>query len=185
MKNPSLRLSQCLAVTVTVMGLGSLGACTVSVEADVPDIEVTQHDVAFSGIPLAGRLGDVATELTFMQDKPSLGLPKEIDTSVKAVQVELTARTGITTFDFLRSLRVTMAPNDGSSAPVELINYEKVGSGSVGGTLSIPSQNPVNILDQWKTDSAKFTVQLEGVLPEQDWTVDLRVHFAGKLSYKL
>jgi hypothetical protein len=184
MKNSSLHLCRCLTVTITLLGLASLGACTISVEADVPDIEVTQHDVNFTGIPLAGRIGDVATELTFTQDKPSLGLPKEIDTSVKAVQVELTARTGITSFDFLRSLRVTMAPNDGSSAPVELINYERVGVGSVGGTLSIPSQNPVNILDQWKTDSAKFTVALSGTLPEQDWSVDLSVHFAGKLSYK-
>jgi len=161
-----------------------LGGCTVSVEADVPDVEVVQHDVAFAGVPFAATLGDVSTQMTFTQSRPDLRLPAEFDTSAQAMKVDLVAKTGITNFAFLRALRITMAPTNGTTAPVELINYEKADGAVVGSTLSIPSVNPVNILDQWKADSAVFTVQIDGSLPEQAWTIDLHAHFAGKVSYK-
>ncbi len=155
-----------------------------SVEADVPDIEVTQHDIAFEGVPLASLLGDVSTGMSFTQDRPSLHLPKAIDSSVQAVKVEFRAKSGIQNLDFLRALRITMAPQDNTSEPIELINYEKTDGAVVGESLTLPSRNPVNILDQWKADSAVFNIQLAGTLPEQAWTVDMSVHFAGKVSYK-
>jgi hypothetical protein len=164
------------------LALGS-GAC-LSVEADVPDVEVTQHGLAFAGIPLANRTGDVSTDLTFTQSLPDLGLPKGIDSSVKAVKIDLVATSGIESFDFLRSLRVTMSPKDSTAAPVELVAYEKADGATVGSILTIPSLNPVNILDQWKADSATFDIQVAGALPEQAWTIDMSVHFAGKVSYK-
>ncbi len=165
------------------LGLGS-GACMLSVEADVPDVEVTQHDVAFQGIPGASLIGDVSTGMTFTQDRPALNLPKEIDSTVQAVKVELRAKSGIQDFGFLRALRITMAPKGADGEPVELINYEKAAGAVVGATLTIPSRNPVNILDQWKAESAIFNVQVEGTLPEQAWTIDIVAHFAGKVSYK-
>ena len=160
------------------------GGCTLSAEADVPDVTVTQHDLSFTGIPMAGRLGDVATELSFTQDKPALDLPKGLDTSVKAVQVDLIAKGGISSFDFIRSLRVSMIPTSGTDLGVELLSYERADGVAVGSTLSIPSKNPINILDQWKASSAQFTIQIAGTLPEQDWSLDMSVHFSGKFSYK-
>ena len=156
----------------------------VSAEADVPDIEITEHDVSFVGIPHATALGDLSTETSFTESRP-ISLPKGIDSTVEAVKVELVAKTGISSFDFLSTLRVTMAPQDGSTPAVELINYQKGGTTVVGSTLTIPAVNPVNILDEWKTDSATFTVQISGTLPAQDWTVDMHVHFAGQVSYTL
>ena len=177
--------SRRLLGTLLLSALASvLGACTVSVEADVEDVEVVQHDVAFAGVPMAGTLGDVSTEMNFTRARPDLHLPTGFDPSVKAMKIDLVAKTGIQNFDFLRALRITMAPMDGSTAAVELINYEKADGAVVGSTLSIPSVNPVNILDQWKADSAAFTVQIAGTLPEQAWTIDLHAHFAGKVSYK-
>ena len=179
-----LRPSRSLLATVFAALAASSGACMLSVEAEVPDVEITQHDVGFEGIPSAAQLGEISTGMSFTQDLPALDLPKEIDSSVKAMKVELHVKTGITNFDFLRALRITMAPKDGSSEPVELINYEKVAGSVVGATLEITSKNPVNILDQWKTDSAVFNVQLAGTLPAEAWTIDISVHFAGKVSYK-
>jgi hypothetical protein len=165
------------------MGFGA-GGCMLSVEAEVPDVEVTQHDIAFEGVPGGATLGDISTGKSFTQERPALDLPKEIDSSVQAVKIELRAKTGIHDFAFLRALRITMAPKDGTSEPIELINYEKADGAVVGATLTIPSKNPVNILDQWKATSAVFTVTVAGTLPEQAWTMDMAVHFAGKVSYK-
>jgi hypothetical protein len=159
------------------------GGCMLSVEAEVPDVEVTQHDVAFPGIPNASQLGDLSTGMSFTQERPALDLPKGIDSSVQAVSIELTAKTGISDFDFLKALRITMVPKGGSE-PIELINYEKATGAVVGKKLTIASKNPVNILEQWKADSATFTVDVAGTLPEVNWTIDMSVHFAGKASYK-
>jgi hypothetical protein len=163
---------------------GGVGGCMLSVEADVPDIEVTQHDIAFAGVPHAALLGDLSTSMSFSQDRPGLDLPKGIDTSAQAVKVEFSAKSGIEDFQFLRALRVTMTPPDSSAEPIELINYERVDGATVGATLTVPSKNPVNILEQWKADSAVFNIEMAGTLPEQAWTIDMSVHFVGKLSYK-
>ena len=159
------------------------GGCMLSVEAEVPDVEVTQHDIAFPGVPGASQLGDLSTGKSFTQERPALDLPSGIDSSVQAVSIELTAKTGIASFDFLKALRISMVPM-GGSAPIELINYEKAAGSTVGKTLTIASKNPVNILEQWKAASATFTVDVAGTLPEQAWTIDMSVHFAGKASYK-
>lgn len=161
----------------------SLGGCALSVEADVPDVEVTQHGISMAGIPGASALGDVSTHLTFTQSLPDLNLPKDLDSSVKAVKVDLVAQSGIANFDFLKSMRITMSPS-GSAAPTELINYEKSGGAMTGKTLSIDSLNPVNILQQWKANSAVFDIQVAGQLPSAAWTMDLTVHFSGSVSYK-
>ncbi len=31
---------------------------------------------------------------------------------------------------------------------------------------------------------AEFAVEVAGMLPEQAWTIDASIHFAGKASYK-
>jgi hypothetical protein len=173
-----------LAVALSV----APSACMLSVEAEVPDVEITQHDIGFTGVPGGAQLGELSTGMSFTQELPAVDFLQGIDSNVQAVKIELRAKTGIKDFNFLRSLRITMSPksNNGNSTvePIELINYEKAAGGTVGATLTIPSKNPVNILEQWKAESAVFNVEVSGTLPEQAWTIDMSVHFAGKVSYK-
>src|SRR4051794_13067870 len=68
------------------------GGCALSVEADVPDVEVTQHDISIPGIAMAGRAGDVSTHLTFTQSLPNLGLPKGVASNVDAAKIEFVAK---------------------------------------------------------------------------------------------
>ena len=171
-----------LAAVSLCLGLG-LGGCMLSVQADVPEVQVTEHDIAFAGVPNAGLLGDLSMGMSFTQERPGLSLPAALDSTVQEVKVELRAKTGIPDFSFLRALRVTMTPKDSTAAPVELVSYEKTDGSVAGTTLTIPSKNPVNILDQWKADSAIFSFEVAGTLPEQDWTIDMSVFFKGQLSY--
>ncbi len=176
---PARRLAVAVA---TFLAMGA-GGCALSVEADVPDVAVTQHGISMVGVPGASALGDVSTHLTFKQSLPDMNLPKDLDSSVKAVKVDLVAQSGIANFDFLKTMRITMSP-DGSPAPIELINYEKADGATTGKTLSVDSLNPVNILDQWKANSAVFDIQVAGQLPSAAWTMDMTVHFSGSVSYK-
>jgi hypothetical protein len=158
------------------------GGCMLQVEADVPEVEITQHDVVFAGVPAAANLGDVSLTKTFSQQHRRLDLPAGLTTEVKAMGVTLTAKSGIDNFDFLKNLRVTMS--DGVHDPVELVDYQRVDGAPSTNVLTVESANPVNTLDQWKTDSATFTVEVAGGLPAGDWSLDVAVRFAGKLVYK-
>jgi hypothetical protein len=133
-------------------------------------------------VPQAALLGDVAVSKSFSQKHQRLELPDGLDTEVKALGVTLTAKGGIENFDFIKELRVTMS--DDTHAPVELLDYVRVDGAPSTNVLTMESKNPVNTLDQWKTDSATFTIEIAGSLPPQDWKVDLSVRFAGKIKYK-
>lgn len=180
MKN--LKLKSMLAGAFALVSL-SAGGCMMQVEATVPEVEITQHDLVFEGVPLATSLGgDVSVSKSFSQKHQRLELPQGLDTEVKAIGVTLTAKGGIEDFDFIKALRVTMS--DDVHAPVELIDYAHVDGAPSTNVLTMESKNPVNTLDQWKTDSATFTIEIAGTLPPQDWKVDLSVRFAGKITYK-
>lgn len=175
------RSSLFLAFLITGVAAGAAG-CGISVEADVPEVEVTQKGLAFDGVPLGGLLGEVSVTQSFSQKHQKLELPDGIDTEVKALGVSLTAKTGVQDFSFIHNLRLTMT--DGVHAPVELINYEQDPGAAPSNVLTMVSANPVNTLDQWKTDAATFTVEVAGTLPTDSWTVDLSIRFAGKIKYE-
>lgn len=179
MKN--LELKSMLVGAFALLSL-SAGGCMMQVEATVPEVEITQHDLVFEGVPQAALLGDVALSKSFSQKHQRLELPDGLDTEVKALGVTLTAKGGIENFDFIKALRVTMS--DDTHEPVELIDYARVDGAPSTNVLTMESKNPVNTLDQWKTDSATFTIDIAGALPPQDWKVDLSVRFAGKITYK-
>jgi hypothetical protein len=173
------------AILVGAVALASLawGGCSIQVEADVPEVEITQHDVVFAGTPAdASGGGDVSLAKSFSQQHQRLELPSGLTTEVKAMGVTLTAKSGIDNFDFIKNMRVTMS--DGVHAPVELIDYQRADGAPSTNVLTIESVNPVNTLDQWKTDAATFTLEVAGPLPTNDWSLDVSVRFAGKIVYK-
>ena len=162
--------------------LAAAGGCSLSVEADVSDVAVTQHDIAIAGLPMAGRLGDVSTHFSFTETLPALNLPTGTQSNLRSAKVDFVAKKGVTDLSFVKALRVTMTAN-GSDAPLELLNYEKADGAVVGATLSVDSLNTIDLLAQWK-DKAVFDIQVAGTLPEADWAVDLTVHFDGQVAYK-
>jgi hypothetical protein len=150
----------------------------------VPEVEITQHDVVFEGVPATttANIGDVSLTKSFSQQHQRLELPAGLTTEVKAMGVTLTAKSGIDNFDFLKNMTLTMS--DGVHDPVTLVDYERADGAPSTNVLTIESANPVNTLDAWKTDSATFTVVVAGGLPSGDWSLDVSVRFAGKIVYK-
>jgi hypothetical protein len=165
---------------VVALGLPVAG-CGVSVEAEVPEIEVTQHDLKFDGVPLAALIGDVSVSQKFSQKHKKLDLPSGLDSTVKALGVTLTAKSGLKDFGFIKNLRLTMS--DDVHPPVALVEYQQTGA-PPSNVLSLQSANPVNTLEQWKTDSATFAVEVAGTLPTEAWSVDLSIQFGGSFKYK-
>lgn len=176
-------LVRALLIPVALSGVAA--GCGITVEAEVPEVEVTHRDLSFTGIPLEdllGVTGDYSTIETFSQEHDALELPAGIDPEVKALGVTIKAKSGIRDFGFLHLMRITMS--DGQHEPVELLAYEQDPSAPVSDTLTLKSANPANLFDQWKTDSATFNVEVAGKLPSDAWTVDLTVRFSGKIRYE-
>jgi len=55
--SPTLAL---VALTASALALSAGAAGCVSVDAEIPDVEVTQKDLSFAGVPVGGALGDVS-----------------------------------------------------------------------------------------------------------------------------
>jgi hypothetical protein len=172
-----------------VLAGSTLALCTgaagcVSVDAEIPDVEVTQKDLTFDGIPVGGGLGDVSMTRTFSQEHDALDLPEGLNPEVKALAVSLTAKSGIKDLNFVRYLRLTMSDTSDNSNAVELINYERDDSAPPSNVLNMTAANPVNALEKWKTKSALFTIDIAGTLPDNDWTADVTIRFAGNIHYE-
>ena len=175
------RRSQRFGLVLAAFVASLSGAC-MSVEAEAPDIEITQADVHFNGIPFGSDLPKM--KKSFTGKHPALDLPSNLTAEVRAVEVILKAKSGITDFDFLSSIRVTMQDDAKKNEPVELLHYQKVEGAAPTAVLQMPSGNPANVIEQWKSEAAEFSLDLEGTLPEKDWTVDVTLSFAGKVSWK-
>src|SRR5205085_10385487 len=88
------------------LAAASSAGCMVSVEAEIPDVQVTQKGLTFTGVPIGGALGDVSMTQSFSQEHEALDLPDGLTSEVKALEVSLTAGEGIRDFSFVHYLRL-------------------------------------------------------------------------------
>jgi hypothetical protein len=172
-----------LLLLLVAMG-GALGGCAVSVDAEVPEVEITQRNLTFSG-SLSGLVpGDVAMSRSFSQSHSKLLFPAGFTPEVRVLGVMLVAGAGIDDFSFVRLVRVSMSDDSGVRPATEIVNYREAADAQRGPILDIANTAPADVLDQLKTDSATFVVEVAGALPEQDWTMDVSVRLAASLRYQ-
>ena len=170
------------AAAVSITLAAALAGCNISVEAEIPDVQVTQRGVVFPGVAGASLVGDMSMAKSFSQEHERIEFPEGLDSEVKTLSVSLRATSGVTDLSFIHYMRITMAADDGSEA-IELGIYEPAPGAIVGDTISLTTLNPVNVFAAWNTDRAKFTLEVVGALPEHDWTGDVTAHFAGRIKY--
>jgi len=168
---------------LTVLLAAGAGGCALSVEADVPEIEVTKKDVMFEGVPLGMAFGPVSMSKTFSQKHSALELPEGLTTEIHAIGVTLKAKNGIKDFSFLQQLHLTMSDEKDPTKAVELIAYDQDPTKPATDTLTMISKNPANALDQWKTEEAMFSIQVMGTLPSENWSADIIMRFGGSVKY--
>jgi hypothetical protein len=178
-----MKTSALISIVVAVPALAAATAGC-SVEADVPDVQVTQRGVVFQGVSGDGSGGDTSMARSFSQQHDKIDLPDGLDSEVRTLSVSLRATAGVDDLTFIHTLRVTMAPDDGQGNAIELGVYEPAPGATAGKQISLTTLNPINVFDAWNTDAAKFTLEVAGALPAHEWTGDVIAHFAGKLEYK-
>jgi hypothetical protein len=168
-----------LVLATLALGLtGAATGCTLSVEADLPDIQITQHGLLFEGAPG----GEASMTKSYSQQHTKLDLPSGIDPQLKTLAVTLVANSGVPDLSFIEFLSVSMTP-DGSDTPILLGSYEPVAGATAGNRIGLTTLNPVDVFGAWKTGSATFTLQIVGALPTNDWSGDVTVDLAASAKY--
>ena len=76
---------------------------------------------------------------------------------------------------------VKTAPHWGQRETV-LAYYERPSSGQAGRVVKLQTDNDSDVLGYWDTEQAYYDVTLWGVLPEDDWAIDVTFAFSGSIS---
>jgi hypothetical protein len=169
-----------------LLALALTGGCVFSAEGELPEIEVTQHNIAIPGVPREARVDDPTVTLpSFFQPNDHLGLSPDRYRSVKVKSVTVTLRSG-GDLSFVRTLNISVNGLQNflaGVAPVEVARYQRPAGAPVGGGIVMTNGTAVEVSDAWRDSMTVMTVTASGDLPEQGWTFDLTVRASAVLSY--
>ena len=168
------------------LGLALASGCALSAEGELPEVEVTQRDIAIPGAPLDADGGEVTLPVTFRQQPPRLGLEGATFSRVEVLGMQIAASGGVTDLSFLRRLRVTATSPKADAAkraPIEIINYQRAVEGDVGATLALPTAPPADVTELWQDSSMLFTLEITGQLPTVAWSADVGLSFGATVTY--
>jgi hypothetical protein len=176
---PSTRRAA-LAVSLLSLALGA--GCSAS--ADIPEVIVTRNDVEFQGVPAVPGITDVTQTVSATFDHPSgFQLPDELNPELRPISASVTGHGDMQDLSFLEGLRVTLSSHAEGAPPARtLAYYERPATGAVGRVVNLQTNADSDVITYWDTDQAYYDVTLWGILPSEDWAIDVSFAFSGKIS---
>lgn len=172
-----LRLLSIVPVLVAL-----ISGCSPSFEADLPDVEITQHGLKMAGVPGAVVVGDTSVTSSFTFS--SSAWAKRMNSQVFVHQVTITAGNGLPNLDFIKVARATAAAPAISEVTTDLVNYERSQDTPSSLAIEVSLPAPIDITSLWSANQLVIELQVAGQLPEQDWTVDMTLNLSGNITYK-
>lgn len=160
------------------------GACTLSIEANMPEVEVTQRGVKMQGVPKASLLGDVSVTSSFTFSSSNTAWAKRMNSEVFLRQVTVTASGGLSNLDFVHSARLTMSDPAISESTTEIVSYDRGENAPSSSVIEVSMPEPIDVTDVWSAEETVIELQMAGRVPEQSWTVDVTLKLAGRITYK-
>jgi hypothetical protein len=171
-----------LAVVAGLSLLSLLSGCPL-VEVEVAAEEVC---LAYADVQVDGFVGDgLATvhERFVVDDLEELHRITDLDADVAFVRAQLLARSGIASFDFVASAKVTISV-DGDATLPPLTLYQCDGDcAPEGGTLDMIPSVQHDALAYLRADAVVIDVELVGAPPRAAWSLDAAVCFETRATY--
>lgn len=170
---------------VLAVALASLatGCPFLEVEAEFEDLLVTYPDVEMPAVE-ADEAQHI--ERSFVVDD-LMALEKvtqmvEVGGEIELVSADLRPTSGITDLDFVQRATITVKSGDPDST-LPPLTYSCDGDCTAeSGVLAIQSLETVNALAYLQTGSLLVEIAIDGDLPTVDWTMDVDLHFRGKVT---
>jgi hypothetical protein len=176
----NLRLSSMIPVLAALAS-----GCSPSFEADLPDIEITQHGLKMAGVPGAAQVGDVSVTSSFAFSPSTTAWAKHLNSGVFVHQVKISASGNQSDLDFIELARATVSDPARQEGATELLNYARTEATPPSSDIEVSMPTPIDITALWSADRAVIELQAAGQLPEQDWTVDVTLSLSGKITGRL
>jgi hypothetical protein len=176
-----LAARHCLAfVCLASLALGA--GCSAS--ADIPEVVVTRSDVGFQGVPFIPGITDVTQTVSTTFDHPSdFELPETLNPELRPLSASVSGHGDLADLSFLEGLQVTLSSRaPGAPESRILAYYERPASGEAGRVLKLHTNVESDVLSYWDTDQAYYDVTLWGILPTEDWAIDVTFAFSGSIS---
>jgi hypothetical protein len=158
------------------------GGCSPSFEADLPDVEITQHGLKMAGVPGAALLGDTSVTSSFTFS--SSARTKHMNSEILVHKVTITAGGNLANLDFIKSARVTAAASALSEGTTAIVDYERSANAPSTSVIEVSLPAPIDVTSLWSANQLVIELQVAGQLPEQDWSVDLALNLSGNITYK-
>src|SRR5262249_27962037 len=153
-----------------------------SVEGEIPDVEVVQHDVQFPGLPSDAEVSVTAPVTVTM---PHFDIPQDLSGSISVREVSLIADSGVPDLSFIRSLGISLTTREamGRNEPaVEIARYDRSAEQPVGNTLRMSRTPAANIGDLWRATELVMIIEFAGDLPSVAWSADVGIRYAASLK---
>ncbi len=169
-----------------LLGLALLAGCALSAEGELPEVEVTERDLAIPAAPAEADGNEVSLAVSFRQQPARVGLQGASFSKVRVLGVQIATTGGLDDLSFLRRLRITATSPKAEAAreaPIEVAAYERSDDAEVGATLTLTTDPPVDVTELWKDASLLFTLHITGELPTVAWSADVGMSFAATITY--
>lgn len=166
------------------LALGLLVGLGCSARADIPEVVMTQNDVAIEGVPRIPGVSDASNMVTTSFDHPKgFELPDFFESELRALSAKVTGVGDTEDMSFVEGLTLTLASRaEDAPEPIIVASYERGQGGLPGPVMDMEVDRDSNVLSFWETKSAYYDLTVWGVLPEDAWTLDVTVAFSGSIS---
>lgn len=157
-----------------------LSQACVQANVDVPDLDVTRQDVAIQAAP-AGTPANTEGTLVqqFQYEKTPSSLPGTVTANLHATDVTFTLKKGAADLSFIHAAKLTVTEPGGE--PQTVLEYN--GAAPVGSSITLPVLASPPGLNPWTMDASTFELTVTGILPEQEWFLDVTLGYTGSVSY--
>jgi hypothetical protein len=158
------------------------GGCSPSFEADLPDVEITQHGLKMAGVPGAAVVGDTSVTSSFTLSPSTWA--KRMNSEIFVHRATITDSDSLANLNFIKSARVTAAVSALSEGTTPIMDYERSVDAPSTSVIAVSPPAPIDVTSLWSANQVVIELQVAGQLPEQDWTVDLALNLSGNITYK-
>jgi hypothetical protein len=158
-------------------------ACMLSAEADMPEVELTQHGIRMPGVDVHRSVSDVSITSQFTFTASNSAWAKRMNSEVVAHQVKVSSDK-LPNLDFVKSASLLMADPKDERLDTMLVDYERPQDAPSSAVLDVSPDDPVDVTQLWSADKTIIELTMSGTMPAEDWFITLTMSLSGKITFK-
>ena len=173
-----------ISKSALVFGIGLLalpGCPLLDVQVDAQEVCLSYPNLEVPAV--AG--GQTMLDQSFVfNDLSAVHDVAKLDANLEFVRAEVTATSGITSFDFIQSAKIVVASADPGTTLPPMTMYDCNGD-CAGDTdmIEIPAAIGNDAIPYLRGDSVKIDIKFEGTVPSVAWTMDVNVCMNARAGY--